>query len=455
MLSGQAGATICAGGVKMVRMDEIALSDYGRGSTTPSPVNRMMSAFSVDFREGIDINLGVGYVSEQTIPHQHIAEAIDQVIAHPERHKAPFNYGGAAGSENLIQAIRRYYVAECVGNLTQPVLDTKRIIIGVSGATSLLNAIAQVLRPGIVVTTDPIYYIYCEMLERAGFTLLTVPEDEQGIDTDVLATKLSALGERQQQISFVYAVTVNNPTCTILSNQRRIELVRQVTELSHRLGRRIPLFVDTAYDQLIHDPQVATPDSVLLYDELGIVYELGTLSKVLAPTLRIGFMIGDDRPLVDAIVQNVSDTGFSAPLLAQEIAALLLDEHGSEQLRQVRAGYRNKAVAVRSWIDRYLGTFLSDCRGGQAGFYYYLTFRDIETHERSAFFIYLARTDSSPADCPPRVIYIPGEFCVHRDGDMVEAGKRQLRLSYGFESLPQIEKALQSMSNAADRVSET
>ena len=431
-------------------MDDISLSDYGHASTTPSPVNRMMSAFSADFREGIDINLGVGYVSEQTIPHQHIAEAIDQVVAHPERHKAPFNYGGAAGSENLIQAIRRYYVAERIGNLTQSVLDTKRVIIGVSGATSLLDAIAQVLRPGIVVTSDPIYYIYCEMLERAGFTLLAVQEDEQGIDTDMLATKLSALGQKRQQISFVYAVTVNNPTCTILSDQRRGELVRQVTELSHRLGRQIPLFVDTAYDQLIHDPQVATPDSMLLYDELGIVYELGTLSKVLAPTLRIGFMIGEQRPLVDAIVQNVSDTGFSAPLLAQEIAALLLDEHGSEQLRRVNAGYRDKAVAVRAWIDRYLGEYLSDCRGGQAGFYYYLTFRDIETDEQSAFFNYLARPDGPPTDCPPRVIYIPGQFCVHRDGDMVEAGKRQLRLSYGFESLPQIEKALQLMSEAAE-----
>ena len=437
----------------MSTMDEIALSDYGRASTAPSPVNRMMASFAADFREGVDINLGVGYVSEATIPHQQIAEALGTVIAHPERHKVPFNYGGPGGSDNLIAALRRYYLAQGVGNLTPAVLDEKRIVIGVSGSTSLLEALGQVLRPGLVITTDPMYYIYCELLERAGFSLVTVPEDSEGLDTARLAAKLASLGGRREEVSFVYVVTVNNPTCTIMSNGRRRELVSVVTDLSRRLGRVVPLFLDTAYEQLIHDPAVARPSSALLYDELGLAYELGTLSKVLAPALRIGFMIGPDRPFVDAMVQHVSDTGFSAPLLTQEIAACLLDGHVSDQVDRVNAGYREKAVRVRAWIERYLGQHLVDCRGGQAGFYYYLTFRDIETCEGSAFFDDLAGVEHAPGAGPARVIYIPGQFCVHRAGELVEAGRRQLRLSYGFESLPRIEAALQRMGAAAGRLS--
>ena len=52
----------------------------------------------------------------------------------------------------------------------------------------------------------------------------------------------------------------------------------------------------------------------------------------------------------------------------------------------------------------------------------------------------------------PRVIYIPGEYCVHPRGEMVETGRRQFRLSYGFEPSEQIVKALDWMRRAIEEV---
>ena len=439
-----------------MNLADFVLSEYGNASSIPAPVNRMMAAFAADFRPDKDINVGVGYVNERTIPHDLILEALQAVLAHPEKYKVALNYGGSQGSNNLIESIKKFHVENAIGGLTREILDRNEIIIGPNGATSLLEGIAHVLPPGIVITSDPMYYIYCNFLERQGFDVVTVSEDEDGIRTELLREKLEELGSRKNEIAFFYIVTINNPTSTILSNERRAELVRIVTELSNNAGRKIPLFFDTAYENLVHDPTVPPLQSGLRYDEHGIVYEIGTLSKILAPALRIGYMIGNDSPFLRAMVQKTSDVGFSAPLITQEIASYLLDYHVQGQIDGVNQGYRQKARAVKGFIDEQLGDVISACSGGKAGFYFYLTLDGIQTTEDSAFFKYLSRTtgdeaiDGPDTDKNPRVIYLPGEFCVHPCGDLVEVGKRQLRLSYGFEEVERIREAIDLMREAAD-----
>jgi 2-aminoadipate transaminase len=433
---------------------DFVLSNYGNASSTPSPVNRMMAAFAADFRPDKDVNLGVGYVNERTIPYDRIEEALHAVLADPEKYKVPLNYGGSQGSQNLIESIERFHVEHGIGGLTQEIVDRNEIIIGPNGATSILEGIAHVLQPGIVITSDPMYYIYCHFLERQRFEVVTVPEDENGIRTHVLREKLEALGHRRDEIAFFYAVTINNPTSTILSNARRAELVRIVTDLSAELGRKIPLFFDKAYESLVHDSTVPPLESGFLYDTEGLVYEIGTLSKILAPALRIGYMMANDGPFLQALIQKTSDVGFSAPLITQEIASYLLDHHVQSQIAAVNQGYRQKAGAVKGWIDEHLGDVIAACSGGKAGFYFYLTFDGIQTTEDSAFFKYLSRTtgdvaiDGPEANKNPRVFYVPGEFCVHPRGDLVEVGKRQLRLSYGFEELERIREAIALMREA-------
>jgi 2-aminoadipate transaminase len=405
----------------------VHLSSYGRASARPSPVNRMMEEFASDFRDGVDINLGVGYVNEKTIPVGLLTEAMQAVAGDPLKYRQAFNYGGPAGSANLVRALRRFLGTE-----------ERRLIIGPCGATSILDGLAEVMAPGIVVTSDPMYYIYCEALERKGFEVLAVPEDDEGIALAPLERKLETLDP--ERISFFYVVTVNNPSCTILSNRRR----RALFEVASRL--RVPIFYDLAYELLLHDPAAEPFASVLPEDELGIAYEIGTLSKVLAPGLRIGYLLGADGPLMNAMVQRTSDTGFSAPLFVQEMASHLLEAGVEDQLRAVNAGYREKALAVRQGIERNLGDALEECRGGSAGFYFYLTFREVETHPASPFFQFLTHPTGDRA----RVMYVPGEYCVHPRGELVERGQRQLRLSYGFEDTPRILRALEWMREAVE-----
>ncbi|MBN1765597.1 MAG: PLP-dependent aminotransferase family protein [Sedimentisphaerales bacterium] len=437
-------------------MDEMELSFYGAASVEPSPVSRMMASFAADFRDGVDINLGVGYVNEKTIPRGLILEGMQKVIADPQKYRGALNYGGPQGSENLIQSIKKFILDNRIGSLSEYELERHEILIAPSGATSLLEGLAQLLPRGLVITSDPIYYIYSNFLERMGFEILAIPEDDEGLDTDLLAQTLSEIGNDQQNIRFIYVVTINNPTGTILSNRRRRKLVEMAAQLSHQLGRKVPLVLDRAYEDLIHDPAVPRPDSALLYDEAGLVYELSTLSKIFAPALRIGYMIGPPGDFTRAMIQRTSDVGFSAPLIMQEIAGYILEMYAIGQLTRVNRGYRQKALDTGAWIDETLGEFISQRHGGQAGFYYYLTFDTIETHDESDFFRFLTRTtgkpeiDGPPDNKHPRVLTIPGRYCVHAAGSLMQIGQRQLRLSYGFEEPDNIHKALQLMREAVE-----
>lgn len=428
------------------------LSPYGRASLSPSPVNRMMAGFASDFRDGVDINLGVGYVNEKTIPLARLREALEAVIADPVRYRQAFNYGGPEGSPNLIASLRRFLVS--TGRLDEATLERNRLIIGACGATSILDALAEVLAPGIVVTADPIYYVYANALERKGFDVVAVAEDGEGIALDALERRLAALGPDQSRIAFFYIVTVNNPSCTILSNARRRALVEVVSRLSRQQRRRIPIFFDQAYELLVHDPEAERPVSALPGDDLGVAYEIGTLSKILAPALRIGYLLGPPGPLMDAMVQKTSDTGFSAPLFAQEMASYLLDHGIGEQIEAVNAGYRARARAVEEAIRQCLGPWLELCRGGRAGFYFFLAFSSIETHAGSPFFRYLSRTsgdpaiDGKPGSPLPRVVYLPGDCCVHPRGELAGVGRRGLRLSYGYEPTEAILRGVALMAQA-------
>ena len=429
-----------------------AFSRYGVVAVAPSPVNRMMAEVADDFRAGFDVNLGVGYVNEATIPRAAIGAALQAVLADPHHHRLACNYGGARGSANLIAALRRYLAGRGIG-YDGGLLEGREIIIGPNGATSLLEGIATIMEPGVVITSDPMYYIYTDLLRRMGYQVVAVPEAVDGVPAAAVAAAVEALGSQRRQVRFLYFVTVANPTSTIMAHEQRRGLLALARRLSGEVGHPVPLILDQAYEDLIHDPAVERPATLAGEDEEGLLYEVGTLSKIVAPGLRIGYLSGPPGEFLDALVQRTSDIGFSAPLLNQEIASHLLDHEVTAQVARVNAGYRDKARATAAAIEGALGSEVERSSGGSGGFYFYLTLRNTPTGEASPFFRYLTATtgdpqvDGSPGG-RPRVLYLPGEHCVHPEGSLVAAGARSLRLSYAFEDLPQIKAALHLMRHA-------
>lgn len=434
---------------------EIRLSDFGQKSTIPSPVNKLTESFASDFREGFDINLGVGYVNDKTIPNELIKKALDEVLSDTRKYRNAMNYGGAQGSPNMINSIKEYYLRNNIGGLNAKIWDNHKVLIGANGATSLLEAFADVVAPGVVITSDPYYYIYCETLVRKGFEVVSVPEDKDGILIDELQSTLSNVDK--SRLSFFYFVTVNNPSCSILSNARRKEIVEIVSDLCRNENRLIPIIFDRAYEDIAHSDQIEPMTSGLKFDTMQMVFETGTMSKILAPALRVGYMICPDCEFTNLLIQKTSDIGFSAPLINQEISSWILDHCIEQQLQKVRNGYREKAEVIRKYFYERLGNELEELIGGDAGFYFYVTLRNVETHEKSLFNAYLYRcTGDNSADGFPtkkeRLVLIPGTCCVNPSGKIVDKGRRQFRLSYGFEETERIIKAIDIIAEAVEYV---
>ncbi|MCX8066158.1 MAG: aminotransferase class I/II-fold pyridoxal phosphate-dependent enzyme [Candidatus Hydrogenedentes bacterium] len=433
------------------------LSSYGLVSSEPSPVSKMMSEFAKDFRAGFDINLGVGYVNEETIPYEEFAEVVGRIVNKENRPPHLLNYGGPEGSKNLIETIKKFYLElRSAGKIGEvPHFEDKELIIGVSGATSILTGLANVMKKGVVIVTDPVYYIYNSTLERYGFETKPIEEDDFGPKVDVLETVLEGLMKNCVQISFCYFVTVNNPTCTIISNSRRKEIVECVCRLCKKYNKFFPLVFDLAYEWLVHGKCLDKPNSPSIYDEADIVYEVGTFSKIMAPALRIGYIIGPKySPIVKALVQWNSDVGFSAPLVTQEISAEIIRKYGITQFDKVNRGYMEKSKVFKEKILEELGSSIEELRGGEGGFYLYLTLKGIKTSPSSKFFNLLCIREESKKDktdingSRPRLIYIPGIYCVHPKGNLVGKSEYQLRLSYGYEDTNNLIRAVELLKMA-------
>ncbi len=384
-------------------MNHFTFSEYGKKSSQPSPVSQMMSEFAKDFRPGIDINLGVGYVNEDTIPYEEFADIASILVKKEMRPSHLLNYGGPEGSARLIENIKDFYKRlreqKWIGDI--PDFDNRDMIIGVSGATSILTGLANVLRQGIVITTDPLYYIYTSTLERYGFQIAPVLEEKEGPSINILEETLEKNLKQRIHIAFCYFVTVNNPTCTVVSNQRRKEIVECVQNLSKKFNVHIPIIFDLAYEWLIHNTELEKPVSPSVYDTEETVYEIGTLSKVFSPALRIGFIIGPKgSPLLKSLIQWNSDVGFSAPLITQEISAELIKRYGIKQFKSVNDGYREKGTFFRQQFVEKMKNNIESITGGDAGFYLYLTLKGINTERGSLLFNMLSRkTGNKDWDC--------------------------------------------------------
>ena len=216
-----------------------------------------------------------------------------------------------------------------------------------TGAQQGMSLLARLLlNPlGTVLLEETIYSGIQQAIEPFQPTLLTVPTDrETGMDVDAVASLL----ERQAPPAFIYAISDgHNPLGTCMSLEKR----RRLVELARHY--HVPIIEDDAYGLLWYD-QVAIPPMRAL--EEGWVFYLGSFSKILAPALRVGWIIAPEAllPKLSALKEasDIDTATFSQRTIAAYLAAGHLPNHLTE-LRQAYSTRRDSMLsALRSYFPR-------------------------------------------------------------------------------------------------------
>lgn len=213
-------------------------------------------------------------------------------------------------------------------------VDPDTILITTGGQQAIYLIARALLKPGDAIAIEqPSYYYSLPLFQSAGIRLLPVPVDEAGLDPDAVG----ALFGRHRPRLLLLTPTYQNPTTTTLPLARRERLLAVCRDLN------LPLVEDDGYGRLALDG--APPPALLALDRESRVIQIGTLSKTIAPGLRIGWTVGP-KPVIDRLadVRQQIDFGMSAvPQLL--VAAFLASDAWPRHLDRLRAALRARRDA--------------------------------------------------------------------------------------------------------------
>ncbi|WP_394846552.1 PLP-dependent aminotransferase family protein [Pendulispora brunnea] len=226
------------------------------------------------------------------------------------------------------------------------------------GSQMAIDLVARALvAPGDVVAVEsPGYKLAHAVFQRAGARVVPIPVDRDGIDVDELQRQTASA-----RIRLVYVTPHHQyPTTVVLTPTRRLALL----ELARQHGMAI---VEDDYDQEFHyDGRPILP--MASADPHGQVIYIGTLAKILAPGLRLGFVIAPEPVLARMAYERELIDRQGDGVLECAVAELLEEGEIQRHVRRMRRIYQARRDALCEAIDKHLAGAISYVKppGGMA-----------------------------------------------------------------------------------------
>lgn len=273
------------------------------------------------------ISLAGGLPSPKTFPIQEFADACAEVL-HTDG-QAALQYAASEGYGPLRQA---------VADMLPWNVDSSLVLI-TTGSQQGLDLVAKVLLdPGSKVLVETPTYLGA--LQAFG-PMEPVPVGVASDDDGVIVDDLLAKGKDAR---FVYLLpNFQNPTGRTWTEARRAA----VSAAAAQAG--LPIVEDNPYGDLWFD--APPPPSLTSRNPEGCVY-LGSFSKVLAPGLRIGFLIAP-KSIYPKLLQAKQAVDLHTPIFTQRmVSSVMKDNFLDRHVPTIRALYKRQRDAMIAALQR-------------------------------------------------------------------------------------------------------
>jgi 2-aminoadipate transaminase len=293
----------------------------------PSTIREILK---ITERPGI-ISLAGGLPSADGFPVEALAEATARVLRDTPREA--LQYAASEGFGPLREWVAGSLQAQGMA------VDAGRVLI-TTGSQQGLDLVGKVLiDPGSKVAVEsPTYLGALQAFAPYEAEFHALAGDDDGPTPDALD---AARGAR-----FVYLLpNFQNPTGRCIGAARRQALVARAAEIG------LPIVEDNPYGDLWFDAPPPPPLSATAGD--GAVY-LGSFSKVLAPGLRLGYVVAP-KALYPKLLQAKQAADLHTPGFNQRIVhEVIRDGFLARHVPTVQARYKAQRDAMRAALERHL-----------------------------------------------------------------------------------------------------
>lgn len=336
---------------------------------------------------------------------------------------AALQYGATEGYQPLREQLSSFMASKGATVAPQELIVT-------TGSQQALDLLGKtMISPGDkVIVEGPTFLATIQCFRLYGAQVISAPTDAHGVKTEELEQLIA-----EHQPKFVYLIpTFGNPSGALLSLARR----RQVLEMA--VKHQTLIVEDDPYGDLYFG-EAPPPSLLALTDSVPGSRELlahcGSLSKVLSPGLRIGWMIAPPALLANAVMcKQFSDAHTST--FAQATAAQYLKAgRMPATLTHVRKVYGERAVAMGAALKRELGDAVAfEQPQGGLFFWAHLTGEGGKTKDAGEF---------AKKAIEQGVAFVPGAPFYAANPDMAT-----FRLSFATADVKKIEEGIARLGRA-------